>query len=34
MSETAKNTIIVFCIFALIALVSYVQWKVTIVELP
>jgi hypothetical protein len=34
MSETAKNTIIVVFIFAMLALISYVQWKVTIVQLP
>jgi len=34
LSETAKNTIIVVFIFAIIALISYVQWKVTIVQLP
>ncbi|HEX6915070.1 MAG TPA: hypothetical protein VF145_07500 [Chitinophagaceae bacterium] len=34
LSETAKNTLIVLFIFAFLALLSYVQWKITIVELP
>lgn len=33
-SETAKNTLIVFLIFAVLALVSYLQWKVTPDVLP
>jgi hypothetical protein len=28
-SETAKNSLIAFVIFAIIALVSYLQWKIT-----
>jgi hypothetical protein len=28
LTETAKNTLIVFFIFAVIALASYLQWKI------